>query len=56
MVFVGISHGLRIIIQTILKIMRYDRMQFFEKREDAEAYMAELIKQTKPSDDTASVA
>ena len=43
MLFVGISYGLRIIIQTILKIARYDRMVFFATREEADSYMAELI-------------
>jgi hypothetical protein len=56
MLFVGISHGLRIIIQTILKIMRYDRMKFFATREEAETYMAVLIQETKSSDDSANVS
>lgn len=51
MLFVGISHGMRIIIQTILKITRYDRMQFFASREEAEIKMAELVKQTKVNED-----
>lgn len=51
MLFVGISYGLRIIIQTILKITRYDRMQFFESREEAESEMAELVRQTRASED-----
>ena len=51
MLFVGISHGLRIIIQTILKIARYDRMQFFANREEAEVCMTELVQQTKANED-----
>jgi hypothetical protein len=47
MLFVGISHGLRIIIQTILKIARYNRMVFFATREEAEAYMARLVAAAK---------
>ena len=43
MLFVGISYGLRIIIQTILKIARYNRIVFFATREEADSYMAELI-------------
>ncbi|MBZ0291770.1 MAG: hypothetical protein K8L99_04310 [Anaerolineae bacterium] len=43
MLFVGISPGLNILIRTITKFMRYDRMQFFDTREEAEAYMQELI-------------
>ncbi|MGJ3237920.1 MAG: hypothetical protein ACFE0Q_04370 [Anaerolineae bacterium] len=48
MLFVGLSHGLRIIIQTILKITRYERMKFFETRAEAEAFMTELVKETHP--------
>ncbi len=50
MVIVGISSGLKTLVQIILKITKYDRIQFFESREDAETYMADLIQQTKASD------
>jgi len=54
MLFVGISPGLRIIINTILKITRYQRMKFFETREEAEAFMTELTADVKPDDETIS--
>lgn len=54
MLFVGLSYGLQIIINTILKITRYDRMKFFKTREEAEAFMAELIAEAKPDDETIS--
>lgn len=54
MAFVGLSYGIRIIIQTILRISRYDRIQFFEKYEDAQAYMDELVQITKNNEESAS--
>lgn len=51
MLFVGISVGLTIIIKTILKIARYEKMQFFENRADAEAHMAELVRLTRENED-----
>lgn len=50
MVFVGISYGLRIIVQTILKIARYDKMQFFDTYEEALDYMVELVELTIASE------
>lgn len=47
MLFVGISYGLRIIIQTILKIARYDRMVFFATRDEADAYMEQMLQAEK---------
>ena len=47
MLFVGISPGLRIIIQTILNIARYRRMVFFDTREEALDYLSKLVKETK---------
>lgn len=44
--FVGISYGLKIIAETIIKIMRYKRMKFFLTRQEADAYMQELVTQT----------
>lgn len=42
MLFVGLSPGFKIILQTISKIMRYNRMKFFDTRAEADAYMAQL--------------
>ncbi len=41
--FVGLSRPYRIIIDIIMRVMRYNRMQFFNTWEDAQAYMEELI-------------
>ncbi|MEQ9030024.1 MAG: hypothetical protein RLP44_15040 [Aggregatilineales bacterium] len=45
MLFVGLSTGLRIIVNTITKIMRYEKMQVFNTREEADDYMAYLVQQ-----------
>ena len=47
MLFVGVSYGLRIMVEIILKIAKYKRIQFFESREEAETHMAELVQKTK---------
>ena len=52
MLFIGISPGLRIIIQTILKIAHYDRMKFFANRTEADAAMLELVQETKAAENT----
>jgi hypothetical protein len=49
MAFVGISMGLKIVVETILKIMQYKRMKFFKTREEAEAYMQKLTGQAASS-------
>lgn len=46
MVLVGISRGLRIIINTIFRITRYNKMKFFDTRAEADAYMQQLIQET----------
>ncbi|MFW5690924.1 MAG: hypothetical protein ACOCXZ_00370 [Chloroflexota bacterium] len=43
MLFVGISPGLHIILNTIMKVARYNKMQFFKTRAEAEAHMAEIL-------------
>lgn len=45
MLFVGVSVGLKMIVQTIMRIMNYKRMKLFDTREQAEAYMQRLIDQ-----------
>lgn len=47
MLFVGVSVGLKMILGTILKIVRYDRIRFFDTRADAEAYMSVLVNRTQ---------
>lgn len=42
MLFVGLSPSLKIIVNTILKIMRYDKMRVFNTREAADDFMAYL--------------
>jgi hypothetical protein len=56
MLFVGVSYGLRIMVQIILKITKYERIHFFESREEAETYMTELVQKTKASELPASNA
>lgn len=41
--FVGVSFGIKLILDTLLKITRYQRMKFFQTRAEADAYMAELL-------------
>jgi hypothetical protein len=40
---VGTSVGIRIIVETILKIVRYKKVQFFDTRQEAEAHIAALL-------------
>lgn len=47
MLFVGLSPGLKIIVSTITKIMRYDKMKVFNTREEADEFMAWLLRQDK---------
>ena len=54
--FVGVSYGLRIMVQIILKITKYERIQFFESREEAEAKMIELVQKIKASEPVADVS
>jgi hypothetical protein len=46
MLFVGLSIGIRMIVETILKLMNYKRMRLFSTRQEAEDYMTELITRT----------
>lgn len=43
---VGVSFGLKMILDMIMKITHSERMKFFTTREEADAYMAELVKHT----------
>lgn len=51
MLFVGLSMGFKMILQTIMKIMRYEKIHFFDTRTEADAFMAELLQK---EDSTAS--
>lgn len=53
MLFVGLSVGLKVLLRTILRIMRYDRVHFFDTREEADAHMAQLV--AVPVDSSAAV-
>lgn len=44
--FVGISYGLKIIVETILKITKYRRIKFFVTRAEADTYMKALVMRT----------
>lgn len=46
MLFVGIAFGLKIVIDTIMKMMKYEKMRTFLTREEADAYMQELLART----------
>jgi hypothetical protein len=43
MLFVGLSPGFKILLQTIMKIMRFDRMKVFDTRAEADAHLAKLV-------------
>lgn len=43
MLFVGLSKGFKLILNTIFRITRYTKMKFFDTREEADAHMATLI-------------
>lgn len=46
MVFVGLSLGIKTIVETVLRIANYRRMKFFGTRAEAETYMKELVAKT----------
>ncbi len=50
MLIVGITQGLKKMVEIIFKITKYERIQFFESREEAEIRMAELVQQTKKNE------
>lgn len=50
MLIVGITNGLKTMVQIIFKITKYNRIQFFENREEAEAQMAILVQETKDNE------
>ena len=50
MLIVGITQGLKTMVQIIFKITKYERIQFFETREEAEIRMAELVQESKKND------
>jgi hypothetical protein len=43
---VGVSFGLKMILDMIMKITHSERMKFFTTREEADAHMAELVERT----------
>lgn len=43
MLFVGVSVGVKMILQTILKIVRYQRIRFFDTREEADTHMRHVL-------------
>ncbi len=51
LLFVGVSVGIKIVVETVLKIMRYQRIRFFNTRQEADAYMSVLLNrsQDKPA-------
>lgn len=54
MIFVGVRPGLKILLNTILKITRYERIKLFDTPEAAMAYAHQLAEETKKQ--TAAVA
>lgn len=54
-IFVGLSVGFKIVIQTILKVIRYDRMKAFDTRAEANEYLDMLlVEATKPAEQAGS--
>jgi hypothetical protein len=54
-IFVGLSVGFKIVIQTILKVIRYDRMKAFDTRAEANEYLdVLLVEATKPAEQAGS--
>jgi len=47
MMIVGISSGLKTIVGIIFKITKYNRIQFFETRDEAETYMTDITQNTQ---------
>ncbi|MDZ4768923.1 MAG: hypothetical protein SGJ24_07330 [Chloroflexota bacterium] len=49
MLFVGVSPALRILVQTILSIVKYERIKFFTTREQAESHLQKLTTEPVPT-------
>lgn len=50
-IFVGLSVGFKIVIQTILKVIRYERMKAFDTRAEANEFLDTLLEQaTAPAE------
>jgi hypothetical protein len=47
MIFIGLSPGLKIVVDIILKLTRYTRIQNFRTKEEAEPYIQALVETTK---------
>lgn len=45
-IFVGLSVGFKIVIQTILKVIRYERMKAFDTRAEANEFLDTLLAET----------
>ncbi|MCC6613333.1 MAG: hypothetical protein IT320_07625 [Anaerolineae bacterium] len=43
MILVGLTPGLKLLVQVILRIMKYSRLKYFDTRAEAEAYLADLL-------------
>ncbi len=56
MVFVGLGPGISIIVDTILKVMRYRRVKVFKKEEEAQEYIRKLVAKTKSESEAAAVS
>ena len=49
MLFVGLSLGFKMILQTIMKIMRYEKIGFYDTRQEANSFMMEIVSRDKSS-------
>lgn len=50
MVFTGVSLGLKIVLDTILKFARYEKVVMADSREDAQVKMIEILKKEDESE------
>ncbi len=42
-ILVGLTPGLKIMLRVILRIMKYTRLRYFDTRDEAEAFVRELL-------------
>lgn len=46
---VGLTPGLKLILQVILRITKYPRLRYFDKRDEAEAFVRKLLAEEQPA-------
>lgn len=55
MIFVGVKPGLKVLLDVILKVTKYQRIKLFNTMEQAQPYVKALVQKTKEAEGDLSV-